>query len=117
MRAQPSFHVALCVCVCTFDSLKNATNNKDFSTIFKFDKNGTLRMVITLNRLVASMSYSEDYAITDDTASTNIYDQNLQIVIVVDQENKSQLLSFGTLIDKTTNGFYEYFNALKNLHH
>ena len=55
--------------------------------------------------------------ITDDTASTNIYDQNLQIVIVVDQENKSQLLSFGTLIDKTTNGFYEYFNALKNLHH
>lgn len=100
----------------TYDSLKEATNNKEFSTVFKKDENGTLKMMITLNKYIASMSYSGDYAITDDTSSTNIYDQNLHVVIVIDQENKSQLLSFGTLMDKTTNGYFEYFNTLKNMH-
>lgn len=100
----------------SLESLKQATNNKDFTTIFKKDENGTLRMAISINRIVASMCYSEDYAITDDTASTNIYDQYLHVVIVVDQENKSQLLSFGILMDKTTNGFIEYFNTLKQIH-
>lgn len=96
------------------DLKKMLANEAEFTSILKKDESGTLQMVIIVNLFVANKNYS-DYVITDDTSSTNIYDQPLQALTVVDEEGKTQSLAFGTLINKTTDAYVEFFSEIRNL--
>ena len=64
---------------------------------------------------VRNSVYFNDIVIADDTAATNIYNLPMEVLACFDQENHTQILSFGILQDKTINSFENYFNDVKQI--
>lgn len=99
----------------TLDDLISSMNNSEFSSIVTKDSNGNLLRASVLHKRVSQFNYSTDIMITDDTASTNLYDMKLQVSIVIDAENKSQVYSFGYLSGQSQNAYYSFFKEIKDM--
>lgn len=93
----------------------NELKLKDFSSIIGKNEQGTLTRATVMNLRVAQNCYSEDILITDDTASTNIYDMKLQVLLAIDEESKSQVYAFGYLAGQDKNSFKNFFDDVRKL--
>ncbi|EDR26555.1 hypothetical protein EDI_001510 [Entamoeba dispar SAW760] len=61
------------------------------------------------------MEYSKRKWYVDDTTKTNIYNKNLYVVIVKDDNSFNQLLSFGYLFDQPEISYKLFFHQLYNI--
>ena len=93
----------------TFETFLDSSKGSEFKSIVAKDSQGTLQRFTVLNSPISVNSYASDVMITDDTASTNYYNMRLQIIVVIDSEGKSQILSFGGLSGGTNDAFKEFF--------
>lgn len=74
---------------------------------------GSFACATFINKEVAISNYSSDTYVIDDTAKTNLYDLPVEVIIVIDEENKSQILSFSFLQDRTSIAYKYYFETVK----
>ena len=58
---------------------------------------------------IFNSNYSDDVAIIDDAAMTNLYGLPIEAIAVIDQEGHTQLLSYSILPNKTENSFSTCF--------
>ena len=64
-------------------------------------------------------NYSTNVCILDDTMFTNFYDLPLEVIIVEDENEKNQLLTFALMENKWKQSFIQYFKNPRSLkgHH
>lgn len=82
--------------------LVNKINNNEFHSFTHINKD------------VASKSYSKFVWFTDTTLNLNIYNKSVQLVCTTDENNFTQILSWGLIENETEEGFNYYFGQLKN---
>ena len=63
---------------------------------------------------VMSTPYARDIAVIDDTSCTNFYGLPLLVIIAVDENFRSQVMSFSVLPGRRTEDFVAYLTAVKN---
>ena len=67
--------------------------------------NGVLISLTIVDNEILNSKYANDIAIFDDTAMTNMYGLPLEAVVVVDQENHTQLLGYSIIPNKSKESF------------
>ena len=65
------------------------------------DESGCFASVSFVHVAAAKQAYAVDMMILDDTANVNVYELPVQVSLVVDAENSSQVLAFALLRDRT----------------
>ena len=83
--------------------------------IIVHDPNDTLESITIIDKDILNSNYASDIAIMDDTAMTNMYGLAIEEVIVVDQEDHSQLLGYSVLSNKSEDGFSSFFKDYSTL--
>ena len=83
------------------DSLKKGTEKR---VICNKDNGILVSLTIIDNRILES-EYSDDIAIIDDTAMTNMYGLPLETVVVIDSEKHTQLLGYSIIPNRSTAAF------------
>ncbi|EMD45936.1 Hypothetical protein EHI5A_214540 [Entamoeba histolytica KU27] len=71
--------------------------------------------MLFIHKKVAQMEYSKRKWYVDDTAKTNIYNKNLYVIIVKDDNSFNQLLSFGYLFDQSECSYKLFLHQLYNI--
>ncbi|KAK8850114.1 hypothetical protein M9Y10_018225 [Tritrichomonas musculus] len=89
---------------CQFPNFK-----RDVSTF----PDGSFACATFISKDVGSSSYSSDVYVIDDIAKTNLYDLPVEVIIVIDEEDKSQILSFPFLQDGTSIAYKYFFETVK----
>ena len=69
-----------------------------------------LESLTILDKEILESNYSSDIAIIDDTSMTNMYGLPIEAMLVVDQEDHSQLLGYSVLPNKSKESFENFFN-------
>lgn len=83
-------------------------DNNRYSTILHLH-NAILSSLSVLHNEINSQSSATDNCIINDTCMTNIYGFPLEVIICVDQESHTQIISYGFLENKTTQSFIDFF--------
>lgn len=97
------------------DSLIDTLRNGHQKRVKVNDPDGILNSITIIDDEVISSSYSTDIAIIDDTAMTNVYGLPLETIVVVDQENHTQLLGYSILTDKSEQSFSNFIKDYVSL--
>lgn len=98
-----------------FNKLIDFLKDDDFQCTLSKNDNNILSGITMVNQRVSSTSYAKNIVFVDDTALTNEYDWPLEVMIVIDQEGKDQLLAFGLFPDRTTSSFFEFFVNVRKM--
>ena len=78
------------------------------------DQNDDLACLVLVNKIMLDTPYC-DILLVDDTVGVNSSDYPVINVVTVDANNHIQLIAFGYLPSKQTNGFILFFKILKEL--
>ena len=78
-------------------------------SIIVHDPNDTLESITIIDNDMLNTNYASDIAIMDDTAMTNMYGLPIEAIIVVDQEDHSQLLGYSVFANKSEDSFSSFF--------
>ena len=97
------------------DDFERECVHEDFWRHLWKDQSGRFAAVTFVHKAVASSSYASDFVFLDDTAGTNIYDLPLQVAVVIDAEDRNQVLSFGLLQNKTTESYMRFLADTREL--
>lgn len=88
------------------DSLKNGTEKR-----IKVSKPlDVLNSITIVDDEIASSDYSKDIVIMDDTMMTNMYGLPLETMVVIDQEDHTQLLAYSIIPNKSKISFINFLN-------
>ena len=63
-----------------------------------------------LDKEILYSKYRSDIAIIDNISMTNMYDLPFETILVIDQENHSQMLGYSILPNKSKDSFEKFFN-------
>ncbi|EDR24465.1 hypothetical protein EDI_169090, partial [Entamoeba dispar SAW760] len=89
--------------------------NDSFIKLTNTFTNCYIHSILFIHKKVNQMEYSKRKLYVDDTAKTNIYNKNLYVVIVKDDNSFNQLLSFGYLFDQPEISYKLFFHQLYNI--
>ncbi|EDR28387.1 hypothetical protein EDI_285100 [Entamoeba dispar SAW760] len=89
--------------------------NDSFIKLTNTFTNGYIHSILFIHNKVNQMEYSKRKWYVDDTAKTNIYNKNLYVVIVKDDNSFNQLLSFRYLFDQSEISYKLFFHQLYNI--
>ncbi|GAB1222110.1 hypothetical protein ENUP19_0093G0031 [Entamoeba nuttalli] len=89
--------------------------NESFIKLTNTFTNGYIHSILFIHKKVAQMEYSKRKWYVDDTAKTNIYNKNLYVIIVKDDNSFNQLLSFGYLFDQSEGSYKLFLHQLYNI--
>lgn len=93
------------------DSLEKGTEKR-----IKVSKPHDILTSITIvDDEIISSNYSQDIVIMDDTMMTNMYGLPLETMVVIDQENHTQLLAYSIIPNKSTISFINFFKDFLEL--
>ena len=72
--------------------------------------NDMLERITVIYNETLNSNYSHDIVVIDDTAMTNLYGLPFETMVVIDQEDHTQLLSYSILPNKSSTSFLNFFN-------
>ena len=94
----------------TFETFLQSLASNEFASAVGRSQDGTLQRFTVVNKRVSMQQYSRDVFVTDNTSNTNYYNMGLQIIVVIDSEGKSQILSFGCLAGQDEESYFQFFS-------
>lgn len=97
------------------EEFETACVHEDFWRHLWKSESGRFVAVTFVQKAVAASSYASDFMFLDDTAGTNIYDLPLQVAVVIDAEDRNQILSFGLLQNKATESYIRFLADTKEI--
>lgn len=92
------------------DKLIQMLQDGEEKTIKVNKPNDILERITVIDNEILNSNYAHDIVVIDDTAMTNLYGLPLETMVVIDQEDHTQLLGYSILPNKSTTSFLNFFN-------
>ena len=91
------------------------TLKNDFDFIWKEDSDDKFHSLLLVNSRINNCAYSSDIVMVDDTCCTNQFQYPILGFIVLDENNKVQVLGIGIITAKEEINFVDIFESLKEM--
>lgn len=97
------------------ESLLQSLEKGNEKRVKVYKNSGILESITIIDEEILKSNYSDDIAVIDDTAMTNMYGLPVEAIIVNDQEDHSQLLGYSNIPNKSENSFTNCFKDYLSL--